>query len=116
MTEAKVDYGANNNIRIFRYADVLLMNAEAKIRKGQSGDAELNKVRLRVGLTSVTGATLQQVLDERHAEFICEPWGERFNDLLRTGQSASVLAGFVPGQSEFFPIPQAQIDINSNLK
>ena len=116
MTPGRADYGANNNIRVFRYPDVLLMNAEAKIRKGQNGDAEINMVRERVGLEALSGATLQQVLDERHAEFICEPWGERFNDLVRTDQAKTVLSGFVPGQSEFFPIPQAQIDINSNLR
>jgi starch-binding outer membrane protein, SusD/RagB family len=116
MTPDRADYGANNNIRVFRYADVLLMNAEAKIRKGQNGDEPLNIVRERVGLPDLTNATLQQILDERRAEFICECWGERFNDLVRFDQAATVLPGFVKGQSEFFPIPQAQIDINANLK
>lgn len=118
MTPGRVDYyGANNNIRIFRYAEVLLMNAEAKIRKGQDGDAQINEVRNRVGLVSLAGANLQQLLDERHAELICEWWGERFNDLLRTDQAATVLApGFVKGKSEYIPIPQAQEDANSNLK
>ena len=91
------------------------MNAEAKIRKGQNGDAEINEVRQRVGLTPLSGATLQQLMDERHAELICEWWGERFNDLLRTDQAATVLPGFIKGKSEYLPIPQAQIDVNSNL-
>lgn len=117
MTPGRVDYyGANNNVRMLRYAEVLLMNAEAKIRKGQSGDDQINDVRHRAGLTPLTGASLQQLLDERHAEFICEWWGERFNDLLRTGQAATVLPGFVTGKSEYLPIPQAQEDVNSNLK
>ena len=55
-------------------------------------------------------------MDERHAELICEWWGERFHDLVRTGQAASVFSGFVAGQSEFWPTPQAQIDLNKNLK
>jgi hypothetical protein len=92
------------------------MNAEAKIRKGQSGDAEINEVRDRVKLSPLTNANIQQLLDERHAELICEWWGERFNDLLRTDQAATVLPGFVKGQSEYLPIPQAQEDANSNLK
>jgi hypothetical protein len=118
MTPGQGYYGGNNNIRVFRYAEALLMNAEAKIRKGQNGDDPLNVVRQRVGLAPITGATLQQVLDERHAELICEWWGERFNDLVRTDQAATVLGtqGFVKGESEFWPIPQAQIDINSRLK
>lgn len=117
MTTGRVDYyGANNNIRVFRYAEVLLMNAEAKIRKGQNGDAPLNEVRNRAKLASLSGATLQQLLDERHAELICEWWGERFNDLLRTNQAATVLPGFTVGRSEYLPIPQEQEDRNVNLR
>ncbi len=117
MTPGRVDYyGANNNVRMYRYAEVLLMNAEARIRKGQNGDAPLNEVRNRVGLVSLAGANLQQVLDERHAELICEWWGERVNDLIRTDQAAAVLPNFVKGKSEYIPIPQAQADANSNLK
>jgi len=101
---------------MYRYAEVLLMNAEAKIRKGQSGDAQINEVRQRVGLAPLTGASLQQLMDERHAELICEWWGERFNDLLRTDQAATALPGFVKGKSEYIPIPQAQEDANGNLK
>lgn len=115
MTEGRNDYGANNNVRILRYADVLLMNAEARIRKGMSGDAPLNIVRERAGLAPVAGATLDQVLDERLAELATE-WGDRFFDLVRTGRAAAELPGFVPGQSEYYPIPQNQIDLNPNLK
>jgi hypothetical protein len=117
MTPGRVDYyGANNNVHLYRYAEVLLMNAEARIRKGQNGDAEINEVRNRVGLGPLTNATIDQLMDERHAEFICEWWGERYNDLLRTDQAATVLPGFIKGKSEYLPIPQAQEDANSNLK
>ena len=116
MTAGRTDYGSNNNVRVLRYADVLLLNAEASIRKGQSGDVNFNLVHTRAKLSPVTGVTLQQVLDERRAEFACEWWGERYNDLIRTGQAATVLApqGFAPGK-EYVPIPQAQKDLNSNL-
>lgn len=117
MTPGRVDwYGANNNVRVLRYAEVLLMNAEARIRKGQNGDAPLNLVRTRVGLPALTNATIAQLMDERRAEFICEWWGERLNDLVRTDQAATLLNGFVKGESEFFPIPQAQEDRNTNLR
>ncbi|MDD4969069.1 MAG: RagB/SusD family nutrient uptake outer membrane protein [Paludibacter sp.] len=115
MTTGRTDYGENNNIRVLRYADALLLNAEAKIRKGQNGDVPFNLVRNRAKLNSITGASLQNVLDERRAEFACEWWGDRFNDLIRTGQAATVLTGFVPGTSEYIPIPQTQIDLNTNL-
>lgn len=115
MTAGRTNYGANNNIRILRYADVLLMNAEAKVRQGQSGDAPLNEVRKRAQLADLHSATLQDVLDERRAEFANE-WGERFFDLVRTDKAQTLLPGFVKGQSEFYPIPQNQVDLNPNLK
>lgn len=114
MTEGRNDYGANNNVRILRYADVLLMNAEAKIRTGQNGDEPLNIVRERAGLAPLRGATVDEVLDERFAELATE-WGDRFFDLVRTGRAAAELPGFVPGESEYYPLPQNQIDLNPNL-
>ena len=115
MTTGRTDYGENNNIRVLRYADALLLNAEAKVRKGQSGDAPFNLVRNRAKLASITSVTLQNILDERRAEFACEWWGDRFNDLIRTGQAATTLTGFIVGTSEYIPIPQTQIDLNTNL-
>ncbi|MFC3197161.1 RagB/SusD family nutrient uptake outer membrane protein [Parapedobacter deserti] len=117
MTEGRIEYGANNNVRILRYADVLLLNAEAKVRKGQNGDEPFRLVRERVNLAPITGVTLDEILDERRAEFACEWWGERFNDLVRTGRAQQVFGPrFTPGQSEYLPIPQAQIDANTNLR
>lgn len=117
MTEGRIEYGANNNVRILRYADALLLNAEAKVRKGQDGDAPFNEVRDRANMGLITGVTLNQILDERRAEFACEWWGERFNDLVRTGRAQQVFgAKFIPGQSESVPIPQTQIDANSNFR
>ena len=117
MTEGRTAYGSNNNVRVFRYSDALLLNAEAKIRKGQNGDTPLNLVRERVDLDPITGATLQDVLDERRAEFACEWWGERYNDLLRTGMAQTALAdyGFTPA-AQYLPVPQIQKDLNPNLR
>ena len=117
MTEGRIEYGANNNVRILRYSDALLLNAEAKVRKGQDGDAPFNLVRDRADLELLSNVTLEQILDERRAEFACEWWGERFNDLIRTGRAQQVFGSkFVPGQSEYVPIPQTQIDANSNFR
>jgi len=117
MTEGRLEYGANNNVRILRYADALLLNAEARVRKGQNGDTPFNLVRTRANMSTITGVTLDQILDERRAEFACEWWGERFNDLVRTGLAQQVFGSkFTPGKSEFVPIPQTQIDANSNFK
>lgn len=115
MTEGRNDYGDNNNVRMFRYADVLLMNAEAKIRKGENGDVPLNEVRARAEIAPISGATVDDVLNERRVEFALE-WGERFFDLVRTGKAATTLPGFVEGESNYYPIPSDQIDLNPNLK
>ena len=115
MTPGRTGYGDNNNIRVFRYADVLLMNAEAKVRKGENGDEPLNLVRTRAGMPPLTNATLDQILEERQVELALE-WGERFFDLVRTDRAAQELPGFIKGEHEYYPIPQDQIDLNPNLK
>ena len=60
-----------NDIVLFRYADVLLMKSEAKVRDGRNGDEELNQVRTRVGAPERT-ATLDNLLAERQLELA---WG-----------------------------------------
>lgn len=107
LTPGRTKYGANNNIRVFRYADVLLMNAEAKVRLGKNGDAPLNLVRDRADMGLITNATLEQILDERRMEFVCE-WGERYNDLVRTGKASSVLKGWNTDKT-YYPIPYEQL-------
>ena len=72
-----------NDIVLFRYADVLLMKSEAKVRDGRNGDEELNQVRTRVGAPERT-ATLDNILAERQLELAWEGW--RRQDLIRFGQ------------------------------
>ncbi len=107
-------YGAGQNIRVLRFAEVLLMAAEAKIRLGDaSGAAQyLNQVRQRVNLPAIGSPTIEDLYRERRLELAME--GDRFFDLVRTGQAASVLAakGFTAGKNEHFPIPQTQIDLS----
>ncbi|PLX14328.1 MAG: RagB/SusD family nutrient uptake outer membrane protein, partial [Marinilabiliales bacterium] len=102
------------NERVIRYADVLLMMAEA-IVGGATGNADLyfNQVRDRAGLADITGVSLADIKQERRLELAME--GFRFFDLVRWGDAASVLGdrGFVQGKHEVFPIPQEEI-INSN--
>lgn len=115
LPEGKTEYGLGNNIRIFRYADILLLNAEAKVRKGQNGDIPFNLVRTRAKMPLLANVTVDQIMEERRVELACE-WGERFYDLVRTGKAEGTLPGFKKGESEFYPIPQAQKDLNPNLK
>ena len=116
MTEGRTKYGENNNVRVFRYADVLLMNAEAKVRQGKNGDAPFNLVRKRARMPELTNVTVDQILDERRMELAGE-WGERYNDLVRTGKAASVLGSM--GWTEdktYYPVPFAQLSDVPALK
>ncbi len=116
LTEGRSKYGSNNNIRIFRYADALLMNAEAKVRQGKNGDEPFNLVRSRAKMAEVSNVTIDQILDERRIEFAGE-WGERYNDLVRTGKASSVLSskGW-SAEKTYYPIPLAQLNEISALK
>lgn len=115
LTPGRTDYGTNNNVRVLRYADVLLMNAEAKVRLGENGDAPFNLVRTRAQMSTITNVTLEQILDERRMELCCE-WGERYNDLVRTGKAGAVLGpkGWTEDKT-YYPIPFEQLSDNPNL-
>lgn len=108
----------SNDIVLFRYADVLLMKAEAKVRNGEDGSIELNMVRNRVGLPT-TKATLSNILEERLLELVWE--GCRRQDLIRFGKFTDAydlrtpLNGETSGYTTVFPIPQKCIDLNKNL-
>jgi len=115
-------YGFDHNIRVIRYSDILLMYAEALVQGaavtltcGLSADDALNMVRTRAGLSTISGATLQDIWDERRAELAMEE--DRYFDLVRTNQAATALAskGFAVGKHEHYPIPSAQMQLNPNL-
>ncbi|WP_315578706.1 RagB/SusD family nutrient uptake outer membrane protein [Hoylesella oralis] len=109
----------DNDIVLFRYADVLLMTAEAKVRNGENGDRELNRVRARAGMPA-RSATLKNILDERLLELMWEGW--RRQDLIRFGKFSSSydqrpqLDGESSGYTTVFPIPDAVCKLNVNLK
>ncbi|MBQ7269284.1 MAG: RagB/SusD family nutrient uptake outer membrane protein [Bacteroidales bacterium] len=114
-------YGLEHNMRLIRYADVLLMFAEAMVsgaaitpESGYTADAALNEVRNRAGLGPVA-ASMENIQDERRAELALEE--NRFFDLVRWGKAAEVLGplGFTAGKNERFPIPAAQRELNPNL-
>ncbi len=103
-----------SNDRVIRFADVLLMHAEAAAQSGDEAAAKtsLNLVRTRAGIPaiSVSGADLlTAIYRERRLELGLE--SHRFFDLVRTGRAAQVLGsqGFKTGTNELFPIPQSQI-------
>ncbi|OXA76154.1 Starch-binding associating with outer membrane [Flavobacterium aquidurense] len=105
-----------NNYRAIRYADVLLMAAEAYSRAG-TNDAKardyLNQVRRRAfgdnnHDISVSGAALTDFIwAERRVELFGE--GHRFFDLVRTGKAVGKIPGFKANKNELFPLPIEEI-------
>jgi hypothetical protein len=121
-TSGQIELNYLNNQRIIRYADVLLMAAEAFNRSTTPNDTKaqlyLNRVRRRAFAVNdaskditATGTALRQAIwDERRLELAME--GDRFFDLVRTGQAAAKITGFTAGKHEVFPIPQFEIEVS----
>jgi hypothetical protein len=111
-----------NNYRSIRFADVLLMAAEANNRKLSSDDGKarshLNRVRQRAfgdmlhDISSSGSNLTDDIYHERRVELIGE--GHRFFDLVRTGKAAQEIDGFVSGKHEVFPIPLIEIQLTGN--
>lgn len=95
----------HNDYVLFRYADVLLMKAEANVRKGQPAGDGLSLVRQRSSST-YTGQTLDDILDERLLELSWENW--RRNDLIRFGKFTKTMSDrpAVETHKIVFPIPE----------
>ena len=110
----------SNDLPIFRYADILLMKAEALTRQGSSGAKALfNQIRSYAGAPTIANEpTLQEIYDERGREFFDENW--RRNDMIRFGHYEDE---FFPHYKDFpdanfdkrhriFPVPQNTINLN----
>jgi hypothetical protein len=114
------------NHRILRYADVILMAAEASNESGDTAQARelVNQIRARArgttaALPDIAAAVSQDnmrklIMQERHAEFAME--GERFFDLVRWGIADSVLAplGYTH-KNRYYPLPQGRIDASGGV-
>ena len=90
LIPGRTAYGSNKNYIVFRYAETLLMYAEALIQgasnNAMTADAAVNLVRARAGMPPLSGVTLDQVVDEKYAELAME-WGKRFFDMVRLGRN-----------------------------
>jgi hypothetical protein len=108
---------SDNDWSIFRYADVLLMKAEAQLRSGNTTGplAIVNNVRQKRGATPMASVDLAKLLDERGREMYWEGW--RRQDLIRYGKFLQ------PWQEKpaddpknlLFPVPSSQLAVNPNL-
>jgi hypothetical protein len=112
-----------SNDRVLRYADLLLMHAEAAYHLGdqEAARTSLNLVRQRAfgdtehNVTAGGPMLLNAIYHERRVELGLE--GHRFFDLVRQGRAADFLGplGFQAGTHELFPIPEAEITLSDNL-
>jgi len=122
------DLDGDNNFIVLRYADVVLMLAEALNEQGYVANGEaftlLNKIRNRAGLSSFTASNLENqnsfrtaVVNERRWELAFE--NHRWFDLIRTGKAIEVMNAHksetgvlntVTNEKLLFPIPQSQVD------
>ncbi|TXE07213.1 RagB/SusD family nutrient uptake outer membrane protein [Seonamhaeicola algicola] len=123
-------HGSGNNLRLMRYADVLLMYAEADLMDDNNLSADgleaINAVRRRADMPEFTSVTMQDIEDERVKELSLER--SRYFDLLRWGKVKSRIvdnpdlksesagtSAYKPGR-EYIAIPQNDVDRNPNLK
>ena len=107
----------DNDIVLFRFADVLLMRAEAKLRLGEDGHQDFDRVRQR-SLMEPRPYTLQNLLDERMLELCWEGW--RRQDLIRFGQYKSLYedddaVDESDGHTTVHPIPADVRAVNNKL-
>ena len=108
-----------NNYRSIRYADVLLMAAEAHNRSGNDTKAKdyLNRVRRRAfgdnnhDITATGTALTDFIWNERRVELMGE--GHLFFDLVKTEKAAEKITGFTPNKNELFPIPFEEIQFSN---
>lgn len=133
----------HQNIRYMRYAEVLLLAAEANLAAGRTGKAEgyLNDIRTRAQLTPKSGITLRDIQDEKRCELCGESvryqdlvrWGLAYERLKDQGKNCPILDsngnvsynvynqdpskfGFKQGKHELLPYPGAEIRLNPNIK
>jgi len=108
-----MNYG--NNIRVYRFSEVLLNAAELGLATGKESASYLKQVRDRAHCSD-TGTDLTSIIEERHKEFVGE--GKRYWDLVRTGMAQTVLNSanhafrsndWTPSK-KYWPIPQSEID------
>lgn len=135
----------NTNFRVMRYAEVLLLAAEACVQSNDAPNAldYVNQIRIRAQLSPLSAVTMDDIKKEKRLELCFEQC--RFQDLIRWGDAATVLSdkgkeipsffglktdgtydtritytnskyGFKAGQHELLPFPELEMTSNKNLK
>ena len=115
LTPGRTAYGTNKNFSCIRYAEILLIHAEALTQGANSSslsaDAAVNLVRERAGLNAISGVGINEVMDEKFAELAME-WGTRYFDMLRLERynELSYEGRTFNVDHTFLPYPQNQVD------
>lgn len=118
----------SNDVPVFRYADILLMKAEAILRgatatNGETAASLINQIRAYVNAPALDAEpSLSELLDERAREFADEAW--RRNDLIRFGQYEDAWLfrkeyypqGLTEKFRRIFPVPTNVMNVNTNWK
>jgi len=107
------------DFHVIRFAEVLLIKAEAEAQQGKlaEADSSVNAVRARAGLASLNlvalgqPASIDSILHERLLELVFE--GDRWPDLVRTGKAVATLA--IPAFQQLYPIPLKELDVAPGL-
>jgi hypothetical protein len=108
------------NIQVFRFAEVLLIQAESEARQSKLVEAEatLTPIRTRAGLPAAGLDTMSQanainaILNERRLELAME--GDRWPDLVRTGRVQTFMSTVAAFQM-LYPIPLNELDVAPGL-
>ncbi|MDF0718109.1 RagB/SusD family nutrient uptake outer membrane protein [Muricauda sp. 334s03] len=115
LTDGRNNYGGGKNMIVIRYAEILLMYAEALTRgasgSGMTADQAVNLVRSRAGMPSLSGVTSEDVMDEKFAELGME-WGIRYYDMLRLENYSELSydGRTFTADKAYLPYPQEQLD------
>jgi hypothetical protein len=119
---ANAPFNDPKNFRLMRYADVLLMYAEARLQATDNATdtealAAINKVRERVGLPALSQLTKEDIIHERDIELLAEHC--RFWDIVRWYQSGWMtleevreIKPFFEDKHQWLPIPFGEINLN----
>lgn len=107
------------DMHIIRFAEVLLIRAEAEARQNKLAEADnaVDAIRVRAGLAPVDlvamgqAAAIAEILQQRRLELVYE--GHRFPDLVRTGLAVTVLG--IPAFQTLYPIPLNELDVAPGL-
>ncbi len=121
LIQGRTAYGSNKNYIVIRYAEVLLMHAEALTRGASSSSISaleaVNQIRQRANMPLLQSVSAEDVMDEKFAELAME-WGIRYYDMIRLenyGELSYDGRTFTPDKT-YLPYPQNQVDLLPSLQ